>query len=474
MLSVDLKTSKIDFKPIEGVQCRTVNKTIAIQTDKGCRLEVTPDHKMIVYDGLSKSFCKKEATELQIGDQLPVVLYNIGQNVEMESIDLLEVYDNVKMVILKEPASQEILQAAYAEGNLTYDQKRRLQKDQITNVDINFYRKYCDRLPEVVQVQLDKQGKMICDRFMTIDQRWARLVGYYLSEGSITSDRTYFSFNYQETEYIQHTQQLLTQLGFNWNVRVQKWKNKDSCTVIWVNSRLLSFLLKNIFKCGENCYTKRLPDIFQTNDLLGVACLESFIKGDGSIYGAGRKSRYITINIATSSSILLEQWGVLLRSHNIFASYTRKRNSKSDNLSYQLDISKKNDIEKLLHLITLNNSEHEFINRHLDNIKDIKAQKYTNHSQSICLVKVQSIEEHIGEIEVYSTQVVDNENFVTSGGLLISNCFPKDLNALIDLGKKLGIDPMVMEAAWKKNLEVRKDLDWYRIKGAVSERKNKE
>jgi len=53
-------------------------------------------------------------------------------------------------------------------------------------------------------------------------------------------------------------------------------------------------------------------------------------------------------------------------------------------------------------------------------------------------------------------------------------CFPKDLNALMDLGKKLGIDPMVMEAAWKKNLEVRKDLDWYRIKGAVSERKKKE
>lgn len=50
-------------------------------------------------------------------------------------------------------------------------------------------------------------------------------------------------------------------------------------------------------------------------------------------------------------------------------------------------------------------------------------------------------------------------------------CFPKDLNALIDLGKKIGVDAKLMKAAWEKNLEVRKDQDWYRIKGAVSERK---
>lgn len=47
-------------------------------------------------------------------------------------------------------------------------------------------------------------------------------------------------------------------------------------------------------------------------------------------------------------------------------------------------------------------------------------------------------------------------------------CFPKDLNAMITRSKELGVDPKVMMAAWEKNLEVRKDLDWLRIKGAVS------
>ena len=49
-------------------------------------------------------------------------------------------------------------------------------------------------------------------------------------------------------------------------------------------------------------------------------------------------------------------------------------------------------------------------------------------------------------------------------------CFPKDLNAMIYRCKELGIKPTVMEATWKKNLEVRKNLDWSEIDGAVSKK----
>ena len=49
-------------------------------------------------------------------------------------------------------------------------------------------------------------------------------------------------------------------------------------------------------------------------------------------------------------------------------------------------------------------------------------------------------------------------------------CFPKDLNAMIKKAEALGIEPSVMKGAWKKNEEVRKDLDWYDIPGAVSKK----
>jgi UDPglucose 6-dehydrogenase len=47
-------------------------------------------------------------------------------------------------------------------------------------------------------------------------------------------------------------------------------------------------------------------------------------------------------------------------------------------------------------------------------------------------------------------------------------CFPKDINAFINLFEDNGVDPMIMRAAWEKNLEVRQKHDWLDIKGAVS------
>jgi len=47
-------------------------------------------------------------------------------------------------------------------------------------------------------------------------------------------------------------------------------------------------------------------------------------------------------------------------------------------------------------------------------------------------------------------------------------CFPKDLNAMIRKAENLGINPSVMKGAWEKNKEVRTDLDWYDIPGAVT------
>lgn len=55
------------------------------------------------------------------------------------------------------------------------------------------------------------------------------------------------------------------------------------------------------------------------------------------------------------------------------------------------------------------------------------------------------------------------------------SCFPKDLNAMIAVAKQLGVKPLVMSAAWEKNLEVRPQRDWEKLKGrAVSAKNDKE
>ena len=40
------------------------------------------------------------------------------------------------------------------------------------------------------------------------------------------------------------------------------------------------------------------------------------------------------------------------------------------------------------------------------------------------------------------------------------SCFPKDLNALTAFSHELGVDPLVLETVWSKNLMVRQNHDW--------------
>ena len=45
------------------------------------------------------------------------------------------------------------------------------------------------------------------------------------------------------------------------------------------------------------------------------------------------------------------------------------------------------------------------------------------------------------------------------------SCFPKDIQALINFGETVGVDMEVLSAVWKKNLEVRPEQDWKKLKG---------
>jgi len=62
--------------------------------------------------------------------------------------------------------------------------------------------------------------------------------------------------------------------------------------------------------------------------------------------------------------------------------------------------------------------------------------------------------------------VPGHDGFLGFGG----KCFPKDLNAMIHKAEQVGVNPIVLKSAWEKNLEVRKELDWSEIDGAVSEK----
>lgn len=53
------------------------------------------------------------------------------------------------------------------------------------------------------------------------------------------------------------------------------------------------------------------------------------------------------------------------------------------------------------------------------------------------------------------------------------HCFPKDINALREFAKDIGVDPKLITASWEQNLQGRPEKDWEQLPGVMSKR-NKE
>jgi UDPglucose 6-dehydrogenase len=62
---------------------------------------------------------------------------------------------------------------------------------------------------------------------------------------------------------------------------------------------------------------------------------------------------------------------------------------------------------------------------------------------------------------------------VTPFGGFGRKCFAKDTVALLGTAKRLKVNLSLLEAAWKKNLKIRKIRDWEEIDGAVNHRKKR-
>lgn len=68
-----------------------------------------------------------------------------------------------------------------------------------------------------------------------------------------------------------------------------------------------------------------------------------------------------------------------------------------------------------------------------------------------------------GWVNPMHTMVPGPDGHLGFGG----KCFPKDVLAFESYAKRLGVDPKILSASWEKNLEVREDKNWEKIKGAV-------
>jgi len=89
-------------------------------------------------------------------------------------------------------------------------------------------------------------------------------------------------------------------------------------------------------------------------------------------------------------------------------------------------------------------------------------------------VKIKNISRERYTGEVYNLELNSNSDkddlfwIEQYTGVVSHNCFPKDINSMIDLMERHGIDPKVLKAVWEQNKEVRQNWDWANNPSAVS------
>ena len=265
---------------------------------------------------------------------------------------------------------------------------------------------------------------------ININEDFCRLIGYYLSEGCLTEDgslRIRFSFDRDETECISDVKNIITNLGLKYSVYHSRIFH-TAC--IKVSSRIFGYLIRNVLKCGVNSYNMNIPALlFNLPDNYLKQILTGLLRGDGGVCYSRRKKSYVrhgrhyrhwhmvaTANYFSSSQVLFQQVVVLLQHFGIVPTFKNKREGF-------LNIAGYTQLKNVREFF--NGGKLERLNKCVENSKKIIPNRTFGRLGEVIAVRVAETKE-VKCNYVYSMEVEKTNSFITSYGIAVHNCIPKD------------------------------------------------
>jgi UDPglucose 6-dehydrogenase len=284
---------------------------------------------------------------------------------------------------------------------------------------------------------------------LVADAAFWRVVGLYLSGGHISQDgktqRICWSFHpTDEADLVAEVSEFWKRLGVKATVR----RTSTSMTVS-LSSRLLATWWTTTLGLGRNCYEQRLPDwIWDEPEEHKRGLLAGLWLGDGSwSYVSGGPS--VVLEYGTVSRTLADGMLRLLGDLGFVVRLKVGRTSKSMVDTYRLVISGADQIERLPELVPP--VGRAAISLSLGRQKKRNAPTGYRKHDNAAWVRITSIEARPYDGFVYSLEVPGAHTFVTTGGLALHNCFPKDVTSLKQLAGNSGYQFMLLQAVWEVN-----------------------
>ena len=453
ILSYNLEKNKTLFKPVTMASKRKADDILNIKCVYNYNLEVTDKHPVIIYDdGLKVKF----ARDVKKGDKLVLnkILPSNKRNYVVDVLELLDedMYDSVRVKIKDRKMSdfREIINKKIKEKKGNY---------------------YCwDYLPLKRYLEVEKKlgvsrkniylctGRGHCLRrfpcIFKIDNDFIRLIGYYLSEGCITKDkslRTRFTFHRKEKEYQSDVINILQKFGMKYSIYQDKTYQS---TTIKVSSSFLGFLLRDVLKCGTNCYEMQIPQaFFDFNRKAKEELLKGLFRGDGGVtwYSKDRtykkkgreythKNNSIEISYFTSSPILFQQVLLLLLNQNILPKLAKREG--------YLTLNGYEDVKKVESWFLGDKSRKikSYLTNKQKKTKYLSSKKFKDY----ITIDVTSIDKKKTDY-VYSMEVDETHTLITNNGIIAHNCIGVDPYYLTYKAEEHGYHPEVILAGRRIN-----------------------
>ena len=289
------------------------------------------------------------------------------------------------------------------------------------------------------------------------DEPFWRVVGLYLAEGHCTTDgrRRRLAWSFHPTR----EQDLADEVASFWREQgVKADVRKMSTTLqVSVSSRLLAGLFLDVLELGADCYGHRIPDaIWSRPEGERRALLAGLWRGDRSwsLVGGGPS---VVLEYGTASRALADGMLRLLAGLGVVARWKVGRTSKSTVDTHWLVVSSARQVERLLELVPAR--DREGIRRSVARAaKRIAPTGWRDGGSGTAMVRVTGVARRPFRAPVYSLEVPGAETFVTTGGLVVHNCFPKDVRALMTMARGVGLDFDLLRSVERVNERQKRSL----------------
>ena len=442
-----------EFLPIELLTRRPYEgEIVEVRTKMGRRVRCTPDHPFVTQDG------RKLAAELTSEDWAPIAQgapAPSGMPTRLRIIEAVDADDLGPERVIVRPHRGELVAAGKAEIRAA---AAAAGHQHPSGRAIDVVRTGALRLTEATALDLDIEDAMFgtakngtyVPASIAADARFWRTVGLYIAEGHCSIEvsgrmRLQWSFHPRDED------DLVEEVAEFWRDQGVKASVRQGLTTrsVAVSSRLLATWWLEVLGLGRNSYEQRLPNaIWDETPINKRALLSGLWEGDGSwSLVAGGPS--VVLEYGTVSRELADGILRLLGDLGVTARLKVGRTRKSTRDTYWLVVSGADQIESVLDLVphAARRGVLESIARQSKRIAPTGYRPRDNASW----VRIVDVRWEQFRGFVYSLEVPPAHTFVTTGGLVVSNCFPKDSLALKQLAANSGYNFQLLNAVIEVN-----------------------